>query len=82
MLTARMSAPVVIPLEPRPAPVPATPEVKPGAFHAPELDTIATCWQLALDAADHALAAAHGPVHIHDADGKRRELGAGAPRDG
>ena len=31
-------------------------------------------WQLALDAADHALAAAHGPVHIADAEGRRREL--------
>ena len=74
MLSLRMSAPVVIPLEPRPAPAPATPEVKPGAFQPPELDTIATRWQLALDAADHALAAAHGPVHINDADGRRREL--------
>ena len=31
-------------------------------------------WQLALDAADHALAAAHGPVHVTNADGRRREL--------
>ncbi len=74
MLGARMSATVVIPLEPRPAPAPATPHVEPPGLVPPELDTIATRWQLALDAADRALAAAHGPVHVTNADGRRREL--------
>jgi HAD superfamily hydrolase (TIGR01509 family) len=44
------------------------------ALTPPELDSIAMHWQLALDAADDALAAAHGPVHIHDPDSRRREL--------
>jgi len=46
----------------------------PCATQPPELDTIAMHWQLALDAADQALAAGHGPVHISDAEGRRREL--------
>ncbi len=49
-------------------------EAAPGAAQPPELDTIAMHWQLALDAADQALAAAHGPVQISDAEGRRREL--------
>jgi HAD superfamily hydrolase (TIGR01509 family) len=44
------------------------------AWTPPELDSIAMHWQLALDAADHALAAAQGPVHLVDADSRRREL--------
>jgi hypothetical protein len=40
----------------------------------PELDTIAMRWQLALDAADDALAATHGPVQITNADGRRHDL--------
>jgi beta-phosphoglucomutase-like phosphatase (HAD superfamily) len=43
-------------------------------FTAPELDTVAQRWQLALDAADEALVAAHGPVRIENADALRREL--------
>jgi beta-phosphoglucomutase-like phosphatase (HAD superfamily) len=43
------------------------------AIPPPELDTIAMRWQLALDAADHALAT-HGPVHITNADDRRHEL--------
>ena len=41
---------------------------------APELDTVALRWQLALDAADHALASARGPVEIENGDALRREL--------
>lgn len=74
MLGPRMSATVVIPLEPRPAAAPVVPAAPPRAARPPELDTIAMRWQLALDAADHALAAAHGPMHITDADGRRRHL--------
>ena len=69
-----MSATIEIPVESR---RPASEEVAaapPGEAGPPQLDTIAMRWQLALDAADHALAAAHGPVHIPDADGRRREL--------
>jgi beta-phosphoglucomutase-like phosphatase (HAD superfamily) len=73
ILGPRMSAPVVIPLEPRPAPAPAAPEAVSRVSLPPELDTIAMRWQLALDAADHALAA-HGVVHIPNADGRRHEL--------
>ncbi len=67
-----MSAIAVIPLEPRPAPAPVAPAADPR--QPPELDTIAMRWQLALDAADHALAAAHGPIHVTNADGRHREL--------
>ena len=70
-----MSAAVVIPLEPRrPARAPAAPEVVPRGLQSHELDTIAMRWQLALDAADDALAPTHGPVHITNADGRRQEL--------
>ena len=74
MLCTRMSAPVVIPLEPRPAQVPSAPEPMPRPLQPPELDTIASRWQQALDAAEHALAAAHGPVHIPNLDARRHEL--------
>jgi beta-phosphoglucomutase-like phosphatase (HAD superfamily) len=75
MLGPRMSATVVIPLEPRrPSPPAAPGPGPPAAAGPPELDTIAMRWQLALDAADHALAAAQGPVHIPNADGRRRTL--------
>ncbi len=49
-------------------------EAAPCAAQPPELDTVAMHWQLALDAADQALAAAHGPVHISHAEDRRREL--------
>ena len=74
ILWPRMSATVVIPPEPLATAAPAAPGPAPPSGRPRELDTIAMRWQLALDAADHALAAAHGPVHIPDADGRRREL--------
>jgi beta-phosphoglucomutase-like phosphatase (HAD superfamily) len=74
ILGRRMSATVVIPLVPRPAPALPAPEVVQGAPLPAELDTIAMRWQLALDAADRALATAHGPVHITNADERRHEL--------
>lgn len=74
MLCPRMSAPVVIPLELPPARVPSTPEPAPRPLQPPELDTIASRWQQALDAAESALAAAHGPVHVPNLDARRHEL--------
>jgi HAD superfamily hydrolase (TIGR01509 family) len=82
ILKSRMSASAVSPPKtatgngrPSAGPDPgSTPALPAAPAQPPPLDSIASAWQQALDAAEHALAAARGPVHVRNLDGRRHEL--------